>query len=272
MFGIIPRPMWMKVAPPDESNRILLALRLWLIQSGARLILVDTGIGDYHDPKFGQRFDIQGASSPLERTLEKIGFTAGQVTNVVLSHLHFDHAGGIATHSASGAWAATFPQALHHIHRQHYKYALSPTMKDGGSFHTQVFRPVIEELERQGKVQWHDGVEGELIADAGLKFKTSQGHTPYLMHPYDDRFIYLADLVPTAHHIHLPWVMAYDMQPGVSATEKHAMFEFIGQHQLTIIFEHDPESWGSTIALQNGHYVADVKRPALGREGQAYAI
>src|SRR5690606_27846726 len=133
--------------------------------------------------------------------------------------------------------------------RQHYDYGLNPTPRDSGSFQSEYWRPMIEAAEREGKVHWVEGETGELLSDGEDKlwFRCSHGHTPYLLHPYDEKFIYMADLVPTSHHIPLPWVMGYDIAPGRTTQDKKAFYEFILEKDLTLIFEHDVRFWGGKV-------------------------
>lgn len=246
MYGIIPKPLWEKFSPPDELNRIDLALRLWLIQDGERLILTDTGIGASMDPKFQERFDIRGPDNPLEECLQALQFKAEDVTDLIISHLHFDHVGGLGKGTSP-----IFPNAKLHLHKKHFDYAHNPTARDAGSFHTQYFDPLIQWYQQSGQVIWHSEEQGELLqlSDGPLMYKCSHGHTPYLMHPYNKNYIYLADLIPTAHHIRIPWVMGYDIAPGRTTQDKQDFLEFIQQKDLTIIFEHDVDSWGSKVGL-----------------------
>lgn len=256
MFGIIPKPLWNKVHPSDEQNRIDLALRLWMIKSDKHLVVMDTGIGDYHDQKFQTNFDVRSPSGPLKEALDKIGHTPDDVTDLIISHLHFDHVGGIGE-MKNGVMGAVFKNARLHLHKDHYQYALHPSERDAGSFHTHNFAPVIKYYKDENRIVWHQGEEGDLITEIGLKFKTSQGHTPHLMHPYDENFIYLADLIPTANHIHIPWVMGYDISPGVTTMDKRKFLEFMIEKNLTGIFEHDPKSWGAKVTCdEKGRYQA----------------
>lgn len=259
MFGIIPKPLWNKVAPADEQNRIDLDLRLWLIQTPTQNILVDTGIGDYHGDKFDQRFDVRQDESPLSKALEKVGLTTDDITDLVISHLHFDHVGGIAK-LENDKFVPALKNAKIYVHKEHYDYALNPTQRDGGSFHVKVFNPVIKEMDAAGKVIWLNGSEGDILTfDGGetLKFKCSHGHTPHMIHPYSNQFIYLADIIPTSNHVHIPWVMGYDISPGITTEDKARFLEFIHENNLKIIYEHDPKYWGSTIVKnERGHFVA----------------
>jgi glyoxylase-like metal-dependent hydrolase (beta-lactamase superfamily II) len=246
MFGIIPKPLWQKVAPPDDQNRIDLALRLWLIKTKDRVILVDTGIGDYHGEKFEKRFDVRTQRSPLEKSLAELSLSTSDVTDLVISHLHFDHVGGIG-HQSEDGMQPVFKNATLHLHKNHFDYAYAPTDRDSGSFQVKNFDPVINYYKDRDKISWHEGEQGELIPEADLKFKCSHGHTPFLMHPYDDKLIYLADLIPTSNHVHIPWVMGYDISPGITTKDKKEFLALISQKDLVIIYEHDPLYWGSSI-------------------------
>lgn len=248
MFGIIPKPLWSKKIPADELNRIQLSLRVMLIQTKNRNILIDTGIGDYHGSKFDDRFGVVGIKNPLIETLQKnFQLSPGDITDLIVSHLHFDHVGGLG--SDSEKHAILFPNAMLHLQRQHYDYALQPTMRDTGSFHAEYFKPLIETAAKAGKVHWVEGTEGTILEDEGDKifFKCSHGHTPWLMHAYDEKFIYMADLVPTSAHIPIPWVMGYDINPGQTTIDKVNFYRFILEKNLTMIFEHDMNIWGAKI-------------------------
>lgn len=259
MFGIIPKPLWNKVHPADEQNRIELALRLLLIQKGEKNILIDTGIGDYHGEKFDSRFGIVGGPSPLEKALNSIGLTPSDITDLVLSHLHFDHVGGIAQ-KINGEMVPLFPKARLHLHKSHFEYSLNPTERDTGSFQMEYCLPVIQWYEKKNQVHFLSGMEGEILP--GLHFKCSMGHTPYLLHAYDENFIYMADLIPTSNHVHVPWVMGYDISPGVTTVDKKNFLTFIEQKKLTMIFEHDPLFYGSTVKKdEKGDFSCDQKFP-----------
>ncbi len=252
MFGIIPKPLWSKHIPADDLNRIQLSLRVMLIRTNSRNILVDTGIGDYHGEKFDDRFGIVGPENPLLEALRtSFNLAPEDITDLIVTHLHFDHVGGLGTDQ--GEHRTVFPKATLHVHRQHYDYALNPTLRDAGSFHAQYFRPLIERADKEGKVNWLAGEEGRILTDGGdeLLFRCSHGHTPWLVHPYDDKFIYMADLVPTSAHIPVPWVMAYDIAPGQTTRDKVRFYDFITKEDLTMIFEHDMKVWGAKISKKS---------------------
>lgn len=267
MFGIIPKPLWSKVIASDELNRIQLSLRVMLIQTENRNILIDTGIGDYHGEKFDNRFGVEGEKNPLIHLLkQELNLDPSDITDLVISHLHFDHIGGLGSDEGPEAPShkLLFPEATLHVHRQHYDYALNPTDRDTGSFHTQYFKALLESADAKGKVNWLDGKEGLILDDNNDKifFKCSFGHTPYLIHAWDEEFIYMADLVPTAHHVPIPWVMGYDISPGQTTKDKKEFYEFISSEKKTMIFEHDMKSWGARIKYENGDPTIIEKLPA----------
>ena len=268
MFGIIPKPLWNKVHPADEQNRIELALRLVLIKEGKRNILIDTGIGDYHGQKWDDRFGVVGKESPLEIALSEVNLKPEDVTDLVISHLHFDHVGGIGK-VVNGAIEPVLKNATVHLHKKHYEYSHHPTDRDTGSFQIEYFEPVIKWYNERNKVHFVDGMEGEILP--GLHFKCSMGHTPYLLHAYDDKFIYMADLIPTSNHVHIPWVMGYDISPGVTTLDKKTFLDFIEKKHLTMIFEHDPLFYGATVVKnEKGDFVCHHKLDFVKKE--AYPI
>ena len=258
MFGIIPKPLWEKKIKPDDFNRINLALRLWLIKTEDRVILIDTGIGDYHDEKFNKNFDVRTPENPLEVALNSIGLSSTDITDLIISHLHFDHIGGLVKKNGDG-FEPALPHVQCHLHEQHYEYSLSPTARDKGSFHSHIFDPVIKYYQNNNQLSLYNGLNGEFFSldgETSLKFRCSHGHTPWMMHPYDNEFIYCADLIPTNAHIPIPWVMGYDISPGVTTEYKKEFLEFVHLNQLKLIYEHDEKFWGSTINKnEKGHLV-----------------
>lgn len=274
MFGIIPKPLWSKAIPADDQNRIEMSLRVMLIQTNNRNILVDTGIGDYHGDKFDDRFGVKGDKNPLMSILKNnYGLNAEDITDLFITHLHFDHVGGLGQDNPDHQ--GILPNATLHLHRKHYAYALKPTIRDSGSFHSQYFKPLIEAAEKMNKIHWVDGEEGELLRDGDdvIKFRCSHGHTPHLMHPYDEKFIYMADLVPTSFHVPLPWVMGYDISPGITTEDKKRFYDFILQKNLTLIFEHDLHHWGAKIKPKgNGDYEVERKFPVSSSDPQSLQL
>lgn len=251
MFGIIPKPLWEKKITPDEFNRIKMSLRVLYIETDNHKILIDTGIGDYHSKKFESQFDIQGAEDPIEGILKAHGIGSDEITDVILTHLHFDHVGGLGC-GVSGT-DLVFPNATVHSHKKHFEYAKAPTVRDSGSFQSHFFIPILDQYQKMGKLNLIQGDEGVIIKDGNqcVTFKTSFGHTPYMIHPIVDDLIYMADLVPMGHHISIPWVMGYDIEPGTTTIYKEKFYQYIIEKNLTMVFEHDIETWGGKLSVDD---------------------
>ena len=248
MFGIIPKPLWEKKIKSDDLNRIPMALRVVLIQTENKNILIDTGIGTYHTEKFQNQFEIKGEPSHVITCLEKHQLKASDITDIIITHLHFDHVGGLGDMDKP-----LFPNAIIHLHKKHYEYGQAPTQRDQGSFHSQFFMPLLNYYKDQGKLNLIEEMKGILIEDGDekIEFMTSLGHTPYMIHPIFDSHIYMADLVPMGHHISIPWVMGYDINPGETTIYKEKFYQEIMKRNLKMIFEHDIENWGGTLMIDD---------------------
>jgi glyoxylase-like metal-dependent hydrolase (beta-lactamase superfamily II) len=271
MYGIIPKPLWQKKSVPDQQNRINLALRLLLIKTENSNILIDTGIGDYHDDKFISMFDIRTDKGPLRSALKSCDLMPSDITDLIISHLHFDHVGGICERDSANSFTPVFKNATLHLHKEHYQYALSPTIRDAGSFQSEFFVPLIKFYETKNKINWLSGESGEIIPDHNINFKCSWGHTPFLVHPFDEKFIYITDLIPTSNHVKIPWVMGYDIEPGVTTVYKEKFLDFILKRNLNVIYEHDEKYWGSQI-VKNDKGQMVIENCRLAKDKLAYQI
>lgn len=264
MFGIIPKPLWEGKANPDELNRIPLSLRVLRFETKNKNILIDTGIGDYHGEKFDGQFDVQSQKNPLSNAVK-------DVTDIILTHLHFDHVGGLGVLNGDSI-TPVFPNATIHLHKDHYEYALNPTKRDAGSFQVNYFKPLIEYYQSKNQINWLEGNCGEILKDGEdwIKFETSHGHTPHQIHPYDEKLIYMADILPTSNHLSIPWVMGYDIAPGISTEDKERLYNFIQEKDLTVVFEHDPKFWGGRISKnEKGRWCWDKLHESTGQLTQS---
>jgi glyoxylase-like metal-dependent hydrolase (beta-lactamase superfamily II) len=236
MFGVVPKPLWEKTNPPDEKNRIALAARALLLRGGGRTVLVDTGNGGKLNEKLRSIYGIEEGSSALVASLARLGVTPEGVTDVILTHLHFDHAGG-ATTLLNGEAVPTFPHARYYVQAEHWRAAQVPTERDRASFFQDDFLP----LQRGGVLQFTEG-EGEVLP--GITVRLVNGHTSALQCPVisDGRatLFYCADLVPTSSHVPLPWIMAYDLRPLVTLEEKRRLLTQAADEGWIMFFEHDP--------------------------------
>lgn len=237
MFGIIPKPLWERKIPADARNRIPLAMRCLLLEGDGRLVLIDNGLGDKYDQKFAGIYGVDQESSELHRSLAAAGFGADEITDVVLTHLHFDHGGGSTTRDADGRLRVAFPNATFHVQRSHWDWAhVSP--REGASF----LAENLDLLEASGQLRFVDG-PGEVLP--GIEAAVVNGHTrgQQILKIRDEAetLVFAADLLPTAAHVPVLWVMAYDVAPLDTIAEKQAFLEQAATEGWTICFEHDTE-------------------------------
>ncbi|MGQ0614306.1 MAG: MBL fold metallo-hydrolase [Planctomycetaceae bacterium] len=231
MFGVVPRALWQRGNPPDDKHRIPLALRLLLVAGKERTFLVDTGIGEKFGEKENRIYDVR-AMLP-DQALRGAGFDPARVTDVVLTHFHFDHGGGSTRRDGS----IVFPKARHHVQRAHWEYAQAPLPKDRASFRPADFLP----LERAGLLVLHDGPSR---LAKGIEVEPLMGHTDAMqvvkVSGGGTTLLYLADLAPTTSHLRLPWIMGYDNRPLVTLEEKTRLFSAAADGGWILFFEHDP--------------------------------
>jgi glyoxylase-like metal-dependent hydrolase (beta-lactamase superfamily II) len=236
MFGVVPKPLWEKLHPPDERNRITMASRALLLRDGTRTILVDTGNGTKLPPKLAGIYRIDTRTDVLAASLAAHGVAPESVTDVILTHLHFDHAGG-ATRRVDGELLPAFPRARYHLQRDHWQAALHPTERDRASFLPDDFVP----LRERGLLEFTDG-EGELFP--GIRLRLLHGHTTALQAPLisdgTTTLFFCADLFPLTAHLHLPWIMGYDLRPLATLEEKRRILAEALEQQWILFFEHDP--------------------------------
>jgi len=244
MFGVVPKTLWSKVHPADENNLCTWALRCLLIEDGGKLILVDNGIGDKQDARFFSHYYLHGDDS-LDKSLAAHGFSRDDITDVLLTHLHFDHCGGSIVRDGDRLVPA-FRNATYWSNSRHWKWATEPNDREKASFLKENILPI----EASGQLRFVDVTgrsEGLGGADAilpGLSLRWVYGHTDAMMLPqllYKDRtIVFVADLLPSVDHIPMAWVMAYDMFPLTTLTEKKAFLDEAVAGNYVLFFEHDP--------------------------------
>lgn len=254
MFGVVPKALWKNVSDVDDENRIQLCTRTLLAinRRTDRVILVDTGCGPKWSPEKAQRYAIKHDSHAIPSALTRLGLAVDAVTDVIVTHLHFDHNGGLTewVDDPDGPTRLIYPHARHCIHRQHWEHARNPHIKDRGSFIEADFVALAE----HDKLHVLDGDRPEPLCE-GVEWLVSHGHTPYQIHPIfrgnkdgdDSSLLFAGDLVPTVAHLRLPWVMAYDVQPLVTIEEKRRIYDRCLGDDLLLAFPHDPKIGGVAI-------------------------
>ncbi len=236
MFGVVPRALWERHIQPDDKNRIPLAMRCLLLEGEGRVILIDNGIGAKGNEKFASIYAIDYAHTELHRSLEQAGFCAADVTDVVYTHLHFDHCGGGTAIGRHGP-APVFENALYHVQRAHWEWARHPNVREAASF----MRENMEPLERAGQLHLVDG-PGTLFP--GVEAIIVNGHTEaqQLVKISDEErtLVFVADLLPTTVHLKGAWTTSYDVRPLVTLEEKARFLEDAVEGGWHFFFEHDP--------------------------------
>ena len=237
MFGVVPKSIWNKLNPADENNMINMAMRCLLIEDGNRLILIDNGIGNKQDAKFFGHYYLHGDFS-LEKSLAAHGFCKDDITDMVLTHLHFDHCGGsIQWNNDRTKFETAFKNATYWINEKHWQEALAPNAREKASFLKENILPIME----SGQLKLIN--EGELFHPE-IDLLYTIGHTNNMMLPIvpyqNTKLIYLADAIPTTAHIPIPYVMGYDVRPLDAMKEKTNILEQAVQNNYLLFFEHDP--------------------------------
>jgi len=245
MFGVVPKSIWQKINPSDENNMCNWAMRCLLMEEGKKLILIDNGIGNKQDEKFFGHYYLHGDDT-LDKSLAKYGFHRDDITDVLLTHLHFDHCGGSIIREGEKLVPA-FKNATYWSNRQHWDWAVKPNDREKASFLKENILP----MQESGQLKFIDltaASENQLASATftdSISIRFVNGHTNSMMLPqirYKDKIIvYMADLLPSAGHIPVPYVMAYDMFPLTTLQEKKSFLTEAVENNYLLFFEHDPQ-------------------------------
>ncbi len=255
MFGIVPRVVWQQRAPPDEANRILLAFNAMLVELDGVRVLVDPGLGDRHDAAFATRFAVRRPPS-VEQSLQAAGVDPATIDYVVDTHLHWDHAGANVRRLADGTLAPRFPRARYLVQRREWEAATHPHERNRASYRADDFVP----LEAAGALQLIDG-DAEVVP--GIRLLLVGGHSDGMqllrVDSEGETFLYLADLVPTHHHLDYPWIMGYDLYPVDTLRQRKRLLPVAARERWLLGFAHDPHVPFGRVRLDQG-------RPMLAAE------
>ena len=252
MFGVVPKVIWNKLVPANENNLCNWSMRCLLVEIEDRKILIDTGIGNKQSEKFYGHYDLNGDDS-LMGSLASNGISADQITDVLLTHLHFDHCGG-AIIKQDYALLPQFPNAIYHLTESHWNHANNPNDRERASFLPENFM-LLKELGLLNFVN-----EGDMIADC-IEIKVFNGHTFGMIAPIihwgSIKLMYMADLIPAAAHIPVNYVMGYDIQPLITMEEKKSLLPWLESEQIWLVFEHDASFCRAQVQQNDrGHFKA----------------
>ncbi len=244
MFGVVPKSMWNKVNPADENNMCTWAMRCLLIEDGNYRILVDNGMGNKQDEKFFSHYYPHGEDS-IEKGLARHGFTMDDITDVFLTHLHFDHCGGSIVREGDKLVPA-FKNAQYWTNHKHWAAAIDPNEREKASFLKENILPIKE----SGQLRFIEMADGEEWVD-DIRIRYVEGHTESMMLPQINyngtTILFCADLMPSTAHVSLPWVMAYDMRPMETLVEKNKVLNEAAANNWVLFFEHDPKNECCTV-------------------------
>ena len=261
MFGVVPKTLWERKIPADARNRIPLGMRCLLIEHPDGLVLIDTGVGDKESEKFHGIYGVENAPvgdvgpTQLESALAEAGFSAGEVTLVISSHLHFDHAGGNTRRSGSADPVPAFPNARYVARRGEWDWAHRVNERTSASYFPHNYEP----LQAAGLLEL---VDADLELLPGISLRHTPGHTPHhqgvLIESAGERMFYLADLAPTTAHVPLPWIMGYDVEPLVTLESKRRLWAEAAAERWTMVFEHDAVNAFGRIHADGKGYAVEV--------------
>lgn len=236
MFGVVPKTLWSKKIGVDEKNRIDMRLRCLLLQGDGKNILIDNGMGTKWDEKMADIYRLDYSHTTIEKSLGAHGLSAGQITDVILTHLHFDHAGS-STKSENGKLIPAFSKATYYIQKENLEWAQNPKEKDKASYVREDWEPLLKE----GVLKI---IEGEKEILPGIQMKLFYGHTRGIQLPFLDdgktKLFFCGDVIPTSLHLGIPWVMAYDNFPLITIEEKKKILEQAAREKWILVFEHCP--------------------------------
>lgn len=257
MFGVVPKVLWEKLTTPDDRNHISLGMRCLLIETGDRLIMVDCGMGDKQDARWQGFYDRHGGGDLLG-SLRQAGFGPGEITDVVPSHLHFDHCGGaVSWNTTRDGYELTFPNARYWAHSAHWQWAAMPNAREKATF----LLENIEPIQQSGHLYFLD----QEPFGADIEWLTMDGHTEKMLLPKlqvnGRTVVFSADLVPTSGHVPVNYVMGYDVRPLQTMTEKEAFLRQAAEGNWVLVSDHDPVHEALTVQLtEKGFRVKEAGR------------
>jgi len=257
MFGVVPKTLWNKQIPADENNLCSWKMRCLLVNTGQQLILIDSGMGDKQDAKW-QGYYFRHGDGNLIESIKKAGYSPTEITDVLCTHLHFDHCGGsVKWNTAKDRLELTFPNAKYWTHSAHWESATNPNPREKATFLKENILP----MQETGALHFTDKETKTFGDDIALLY--ADGHTEKMIMPKikhgEKTYLFIADTIPSHAHVHVPYVMGYDIRPLQTMSEKEQLLKQITDNNWTVIFDHDPLHDAAHIQLtEKGYRVADL--------------
>ena len=259
MMGSVPKVLWEKTNAPDDKNRIKLALRCLLLDNGESRVLIESGIGNKFDSKFSKMFSISQSKEPLCDALSDNGYSYKDITHVILTHLHFDHAGGIVKINSDGQAKPVFPNAKHYISRENWDAGINPNPRDRASYLKENYVPVHD----RGLFEFVLG-NSEILP--GISTYVVNGHTKgqqlIKIDSDDETLVFCSDLIPLESHLRLPWIMGYDLNADLTLKEKTEFLNLASSNNWWLFFYHDPETIAVKIK-EDGKYYKVIEKVSI---------
>lgn len=259
MFGTVPKVLWQKTNPADSQNRIQMEARALLLKSKNRNVLIDTGNGSDFIAKYGEKLgtkfaEIYGVASSevsLINSLKKHGLSTDDITDVILTHLHFDHCGG-ATKEDHGKIVPTFAKATYHVQKSNYENAMNPNVREKASYFAANFKPLLD----SGVLKLVDGPQKDYLPNISLFVSNGHtlGHQVIIIEDENTKLIYCGDVIPTSSHVRSAWIMGYDINPLLLIQEKASVLNLTDNKTSYLYFEHDPYCDLATVEKNNNEY------------------
>ena len=251
MMGSVPKVLWEKKNPPDQSNRIKLALRCLLLDDGKNRVLIESGLGDKFDSKFSSMFNIESQPKALSKALSDSGYSHKDITHIILTHLHFDHAGGATSIDSKGNLIPTFSHAKHYVSKRNWKAGINPSPRDRASYLKENYVPIYE----SGLFEL---VSSNSTILPGISTYTVNGHTSgqqlVKIESNGEILVFCSDLIPLESHLRLPWIMGYDLNADLTLEEKTKFLRLASKNNWWLFFYHDPETVAVRIAEGDKYY------------------
>ena len=251
MMGSVPKALWEKTNPPDSQNRIKLALRCLLLDNGQDIVLIESGIGNKFNDKFSKMFNISQSKNPLSDTLSKNGYSNKDITHMILTHLHFDHAGGATEVDSNRSCIPAFPNAKYYISKENWNSGISPSPRDRASYLKENYTPVDD----AGLFEF---VSNNTAILPGISTYMVNGHTKgqqlIKIESNGDTLVFCSDLIPLESHLKLPWIMGYDLNAQLTLSEKTDFLKLASENDWWLFFYHDPQTVAVKIKKDKKYY------------------